>query len=348
MAGDDLLVWAIRREGLIASYAFKTEDWRLLGQINDLRKAIQQRHAWIKASRVLAAQLLSPIEPFLRPDDQLLIVPHGPLHTLPFQVLPLQDGSLLGLRHNISYLPSATVSLFLPPVHSLSEARVLAIGNPTGDLAAAATEALFVAQQFEGQSVALIEQEATAVAVSEQLLGANLLHFATHGHLSESAPLQSALLLANGEQLTLEALMGIRLEADLVVLSACDTARGARTGGDDVLGLTRGLIAGGTKSAIVSLWAVNDNSTALLMGYFYQCLKKGISPANALRLAQHYLAQLDMVQQSEALHGLERALSNSALASRDIAGFNNGQTDEVDYRHPYYWAGFILVGSLEV
>ncbi|NIN95911.1 MAG: CHAT domain-containing protein, partial [Anaerolineae bacterium] len=84
---------------------------------------------------------------------------------------------------------------------------------------------------------------ATEAAVRQLLVDYPVLHLATHGYLSEEAPLLSSILLANGEALTVYELMGLQLNADLIVLSACETARGQTTGGDDVLGLTRGLLA---------------------------------------------------------------------------------------------------------
>src|SRR5215470_8738874 len=75
------------------------------------------------------------------------------------------------------------------------------------------------------------------------------LHFATHGNLSQDAPLASSILLAKGEELTVYELMGLRLDADLVVLSACEMGRGETTGGDDVVGLLRGLLAAGARAA---------------------------------------------------------------------------------------------------
>jgi CHAT domain-containing protein len=288
----------------------------------------------------------------LRTFNKIIFVPHGSLHLLPFQLLPF-DGQPLGLSHALSYLPSAGALQFLEPVSSLAKARILAIGNPTGDLPAAAVEALLVAKQFGSEADALIGAAATEAAVREHLPNVELLHLATHGNLSEDAPLQSSLSLADNQFLTLQELMGMQLKAGLVVLSACDTARGVQTGGDDVLGLTRGLIAGGAQSAVVSLWPVNDVSTALLMGHFYKKLKAGATPAEALRLAQGYLFNLDEAQQSSALQDLEMAVEDTTARSliaksrtaRELHGLVIDEAPEAaDYRHPYYWAGFVVVG----
>jgi CHAT domain-containing protein len=182
-------------------------------------------------------------------------------------------------------------------------------------LSAAEIEAQFVASLFrEGR--ALVSAEATASTVIPLLAEYPLLHLATHGYLSEEAPLLSAIMLANGESLSVYELMGLQLNADLVVLSACNTARGETTRGDDVLGLTRGLLAAGARAAVVSLWSVNDISTSLLMGEFYRELGRGSPPDIALQTAQQYLRRSD---------------------SKDI---------QADYSHPCFWAPFVLVGSI--
>jgi CHAT domain-containing protein len=99
-----------------------------------------------------------------------------------------------------------------------------------------------------------------------------VIHLATRGILDEKAPLLSSVLLAHGEQLNVYELMGLHLNADLVVLSACSTARGQITDGDDVIGLTRGLLAAGAKAVLVSLWPVSDLATTLFMGEFFRQL----------------------------------------------------------------------------
>lgn len=350
LAGDDLLVWAVRRDGLAGAEAFKVESWIIKSEISRLRQALTDRQTWETLAQALADRLLTPIATPLRAARKVIFVPHGALHTLPFQVLPF-DGRPLGLTRTLSYLPAAGALELLEKAPDLSNAHILAVGNPTGDLPAAAVEARLVARQYGAE--ALTGAAATEAAVRERLPYANLLHLATHGNLSEDAPMQSSLSLAGGQQLTLHELMGIRLNAALVVLSACDTGRGAHTGGDDVLGLARGLIAGGARSAVVSLWPVDDASTALLMEHFYSRLKTGHPPAPALHLAQVYLSGLAPEQQNAALKNLELSVAGAEVRdwvakrrkARDIAGFTDETAPETaDYRHPYYWAGFVVVG----
>ena len=87
-----------------------------------------------------------------------------------------------------------------------------------------------------------------------------LVHFATHGTLDAETPLNSTVALAQHDELTVHELMSLRLDARLVVLSACGTGQGESTGGDDLLGLTRGLLAAGAQAALVTLWPVDDHA----------------------------------------------------------------------------------------
>ena len=140
--------------------------------------------------------------------------------------------------------------------------------------------------------------------------GFRYLHIASHGTFNADSPLTSALLLAkdaeNDGTLTVGELYSMRLNADLVTLSACETGLGKIANGDDVVGLTRGFLYAGSRSIVASLWKVDDEATAYLMTRFYGALK-GTSKREALRLAQ--------------------------LETRK------------KYPHPYYWAAFQLTGE---
>jgi CHAT domain-containing protein len=128
--------------------------------------------------------------------------------------------------------------------------------------------------------------EATRDAVLEALRTADIVHLATHARFCAEAPLFSAFLLANGEQLTVIDLIAVESRCNLIVASACSTGEGSRTNGDDVLGISRGLLACGARAAVVSLWPVDDEQTADLMIAFYRELFRGLDPARSLREAQ--------------------------------------------------------------
>jgi len=142
------------------------------------------------------------------------------------------------------------------------------------------------------------------------------LHFATHGLLSDIAPLQSAIVLAvppKGSDddgfLTAREISELKLNAEMAVLSACDTGRGVNTKGEGVIGLTWALFAAGCPTQVVSQWKVSDNSTPLFMEKFYGNLKSG--------------------------QGKGKALQNAAISMM------KGGT----HTHPYHWASFVLFGD---
>jgi len=141
-----------------------------------------------------------------------------------------------------------------------------------------------------------------------------IIHFACHGFVDESFPFRSALVLTpepeRGEDGFLQAyeISNLNLDADLVVLSACQSAKGPLEKGEGILGLNRVFFTSGARAVLSSLWKINDRSTAIFMDYFYGSLKKGMGIARALREAK-----IEM------------------LRSR--------------HNHPFYWAGFVLSGD---
>jgi len=144
------------------------------------------------------------------------------------------------------------------------------------------------------------------------------IHFATHGFLDTERPSLSALVLSqideNGRPvdgfLRVNDIYGMRLNADLVVLSACQTGLGKEVRGEGVMGLTRAFMYAGAPRVIVSLWSVNDRATATLMAELYRnMLSRGMRPADALRKAQLKLRK------------------------------------SKDWPSPYYWAAFQLQGD---
>jgi CHAT domain-containing protein len=146
------------------------------------------------------------------------------------------------------------------------------------------------------------------------------LHFATHGFVNEHFPLNSALVLSmprdaqggrnNGLLQAWEILEQVRLDADLVTLSACETGLGKEMGGEGLVGLTRAFQYAGARSVLASLWSVSDESTADLMTSFYRYLRAGLTKDVALRTAQ-----IEMIR---------------------VKGPNS---------HPFHWAGFELIGD---
>jgi CHAT domain-containing protein len=308
--------------------------------------------------------LLAPFRTRLEKVNHVVVVPFGHLHRLPFLAIPWGSG-VLGETHSISYLPSGSVMQYLQSTEPAGTAPILSIGNPANmawpsveggnaraapSLPFAALEARYVASLRAG-SRHLVDEHATMIEVRPAIPNYRLLHFATHGVLNERVPLSSAILLANGEALTPADFLGTGLSADLVVLSGCRTGLGDVTAGDEVVGLTRTLLASGAKAAVVSLWPVRDAATSYFMRHFYEQLTK-IGPARALQQAQAFLRKLTPEQYDHERQRLVDAVREPESASdgdgrdisRDIPA-PEVPTRPVDYSHPYFWAPFIYVGA---
>lgn len=351
--GEDLLAWAVPRSGAVVAHHATVDVAALARDVQALHVACDQGFPWRALADALAATLLTPFAAQIRTAASILIVPHGALHLLPFHLLPADD-DVLAAAHNLSYLPSASTLQLLEP-HDATPMldRILVVGNPTGDLPSARAEAEFVAAQFP-DAVLLLEDAATEPAVRAQLPGMPLVHFATHGTLDARSPLNSSVALADDECLTVYELMSLRLDARLVVLSACSTGQGESTGGDDLLGLTRGLLAAGARAALVTLWPVDDHATALFMQEFYARLRGGLSPRAALQRAQHHVRFMSADEIAARTRGAHRRVRRAAVhdpaptTSPVIAGGeppHGAVPDEATgYGHPYYWAPFVLVG----
>lgn len=296
--------------------------------------------------------------------DELVVVPDGPLHLVPFEVLVTSaPGSarsfgeldFLVRRVAISYAPSATVLTHLEidregakTASSAAPPRLVAFADPTLDrppvldcgpiapppdgtgessvrrgfdpLTGARDEASAIATALGDRTVVFAGAEASEVRVKRdpEVAAAERLHFAVHGLACETFPERSGLVLAAGEDsdedgfLQAREIFGLRLAADLVVLSACDSGSGKLLSGEGVIGLTRAFFYAGAPTAVVSLWPVSDRSTAELMKTFYTALDHGDDKAVALQQAR--------------------------LRLIDRGG---------RYAAPFYWAPFVLLGSRE-
>ena len=205
-----------------------------------------------------------------------MLVPSGPLTLVPFHALPFGD-DVLGADHVVSTLPSTSALLHLagrpagrvPDLHR----PALVVGDPAYDvtrglrrLPGARAEALRVARRYGVDP--LLDTDATEAEVSRAMGHSGVIHLATHGRVRPEAPTLSSVALAGMDELTVADLIGLPLDADLAVLSACDTGRGDATLGGDVVGLVRGLLASGVRNAVVSLWPVDDVTTCVLMDRF--------------------------------------------------------------------------------
>lgn len=291
--GQELVIVAVTKDRVVARRASAAG---LEAAVRRYRTLVGERHAdTLAASQQLYQRLIAPVAEAIAGRD-LVLVPHGALHYLPFA--SLHDGSAyLQAHHRLRYLPSASVQKYLRAPGKATLPSMLILGNPDLgqadlDLPASEQEALQIAALAPGSRV-LTRAQASETGFRQ--LGPNYryLHVAAHGDFKAEQPLASRLALAadkdNDGALKVEELFQLRLEADLVTLSACETGLAKALNGDDLVGMTRGFLYAGASNIVASLWEVEDRTTADLMTAFYKALKAGHSKKAALQQAQSLL-----------------------------------------------------------
>lgn len=310
----------------------------LAEQVGAFRRSLAERSPdYAGTARRLYDLLLRPVEAELKGPRDLVIVPDGPLWELPFQALMNGSRHLLEL-HAISYAPSFSVlGEMTRPRPGREGGGLLAVGDPTfsapgekvgalGSLSLGAElaplpesrrEVLALGSLYGPESRVYTGQEAREDVWKREAPRARVLHLASHGILDDRSPLYSHVLLAgtpsSGEDGRLEAreILDLDLKADLAVLSACETGRGRIGSGEGVIGLSWALLVAGCPSAVVSLWKVDSSSTTRLMLDFHRAL---LSTPRSTKAAALRAAALDVMRSGSS-------------------------------RHPFYWAGFSVVGS---
>ncbi|NJM41544.1 MAG: CHAT domain-containing protein [Anaerolineae bacterium] len=182
---------------------------------------------------------------------KLVVVPHGPLHQVPFHAL--FDGECYLLeRFEISYAPSATKLVVCDQRTGPPSIRALIYGVADADTPSADAEARAIAERVE-DAVLRTGEQATLALFKQESPGRDVLHLACHGLFRVDNPMFSALKLADGWLMARD-VMALNLEGALVTLSACDCGRSRAVGGDEILGLTRAFLSAGASSLVVSLW----------------------------------------------------------------------------------------------
>ena len=259
--------------------------------------------------------LLAPAAAEIQGRRTLCIVPDGPLWDLPFQALQDGDSKALLERYALHYTPSLSFLGELTSRRSRKPepATLLAVG----DARLPEAEVRSLARLYgPGRSAVYTAALASEEKVKAEAGRYRVLHFATHALLDDRNPMYSSLVLSRarkgkGEDGLLEAweILDLRLNADLVVLAACQTARGLPRAGEGMIGMSWALAVAGSPATLASQWEVDSESTRRLMVELHRGWLSGLSRAEALRRA------------ALAVRGEER------------------------YRHPFYWAGFVLIGE---
>ncbi|HTU41697.1 MAG TPA: CHAT domain-containing tetratricopeptide repeat protein [Candidatus Aquilonibacter sp.] len=292
-----------RIDDLVTRLHFQLAKFRLAPEyIATFGKSLMQ--ATLRHLRELYESLVQPLRKLFR-GDHLVIVPHGALHSIPFQALFDGERYLID-SYRISYAPSATIFTLCQSRSANRTGPALVLGIPD-------EQAPFVAEEVRKVAAAIPESQlflgesATAKVLQNRGEHSRLIHIATHGYFRQDNPMFSGVRLGDGI-LSLYDLYQMKLPAELITLSGCATGLNVVSDGDELLGLLRGLIHAGAQAALLSLWDVQDRTTAEFMVSFYSRLDRCTDKADALRQA--------------------------ALEVRQ------------NYPHPYYWAPFFLVGKV--
>jgi len=348
------IVWVVDRDGTVNTASVSVSSRRLASLIGQTSAEagrasargdalIAEARPPIRAWRELHDLLIRPVLRFLPRGrgSRLTIVPHGSLFRLAFAALVDARGTYLIERYALHYVPSGGSLLYLRPRQTMPDAvaRYLLVADPGASAAGAelpplpgaAREVAAIRDALPPGTTDVLTGARASESGVRHLLGHHaVIHLATHGLLRDDRPFTSFLALgghgrdptADG-RLTTADIYDLELDADLVVLSACRSAQGPVTG-DGVLGMTRAFMYAGAPSVIATLWDLADQAGAELMPAFYRSWRSGQAKSNALRAAQLQLLR-------------------RLRAGRVLLATPGGDRPVSD--HPFFWAGFILVGE---
>ena len=294
----------------------------------------------------LASMLLSPVKERLSDIEELIIVPDDLLSYLPFEVLVLDTSSVKN-RYDfenakflieavpVSYASSASVLGYNKQRQVFEYSKtLLAIGNPLFfsrdtlsntsvnrsmlmPLPHSETEVKRISKILQPADI-YTGKNATEDIVLEKGSHYQIIHIASHFLVNDQDPMFSRIVFSEGNNkeydgfLNTYEIFGTKLNANLVTLSACNTALGRLSKGEGLVGISRAFLTAGVPSLVVSLWSVDDNATSQIMTNFYEYLAKGHKKNRALQLAK-----IDFIKQTDDIH-----------------------------RDPFYWAPFILIGDV--
>lgn len=296
-----------------------------------------------ESAHFLFQQLLeSSLSKLKKEVTQLIILPDGLLNVLPFEALlrmPAAQTSPNYSFENLAYLiedytisyhyspqilidqqsqnrSNLAADLFLGFAPSFNGNMLLNDVRDCSELGLSSlkynqSEAETIAQLLKGE--VYLGADASIQAFKERASTYRILHLATHACMSETDPLNHRIFFANEEHLAAHELFNMPLNAEMVVLSACETGLGKIIKGEGIMSLARGFAYAGSESVLMSLWSVSDKATSEIMVHFYENLESGLSKNESLRNAK-----LAFVKNEKSLK-----------------------------HHPYYWAAFTPIGKMD-
>src|ERR1051326_338136 len=314
-------------------YAIQSKPEDLVRKVNQFHDMLSDRRAsYATVARELYVLLIGPAERQLRSVGTLCVVPDEFLWNVPFQALMTESDHFLIEDHPMYYAPSLSVLREMNRNGASNknlDSSLIAFGNPLigkeeqntelCPLPEAEREVTSIAKVFNiGAAKVLIGDEATEKTFKALAPTYSIIHLATHGIIDNRQPLYSHVLLRktdgdseNDGLLEAREIIDMNLHADLVVLSACDTANGKISPGEGVIGMSWAFFVAETPSMVASQWKVDSTSTSKLMANFYEDLAR-------------------------------RSQKQKAGAIREAA---LGLMKDRRFVHPFYWAGFVLIGG---
>jgi len=318
ITNNQLIIWTITNSQLnMTTQAISRQN--LVSMTNNYRDLLTQFHPVKNVSEELYNILLKPTENIWSDKQKLIIIPNNALHFIPFSAL--YDGKKhMVEKRPITILNSVNELRFMDNSSKVNRENYrLAMGGPSIETDSPNMPIPFSMQELlsfgytNPEAKVLMNEQATELFFKQHAVNAKYIHFATHGFFDNVNPYDSHLVLSKDAikkedgLLKLHEIISLGLNADLVTLSACNTATGVIGEGDEIIGLSSAFLTAGAKQVIASLWRVSDLSTAILMKHFFR-LRLKYSTGQALQKAQ--------------------------LKVKSI------------FPHPAYWAGFRLEGML--
>ena len=320
----------------VKPFRLRVNAQELNQKVTQFHERLSMRHPdFANLAQQLYTVLIETAEPELIAINNICIIPDAFLWNLPFQVLMTKQNKYLLEKYSLSYAPSLSVLSEMSKKSAQNEDRsLIAFGNPRLSksqladqprwrLPEAETEVRAISRVFSSRNRKIL----TGTAATEQSFKSDAeefsnIHFATHGLIDNKQPLYSHLLLAptndepeNDGRLEAREILDLKLKADLAVLSGCDTANGQVSAGEGMIGMSWAFFVAGARSMIASQWPVQSASTSQLMQDFYSALQSSSETSHQTR--------------AQAL----RTASLRLMKNRN-------------YKHPFYWAPFMLVGAV--
>jgi CHAT domain-containing protein len=282
-----LVLWTLEGGAAVQMKVVPVGRRTLAEAVTRFRDAMLRYQAVEELSQKLYGWLVAPVLAGRSP-SRIVLVPSGPLHLLPFAALHDGRDYLVG-RVAVTSLPSLNALRHLSRALATSGRRVSVgwTGDGAEPLSFVPRETEAFGKAFPGATL-LEGPKATRARVLAEAQEAEIIHLATHARYDEETPVLSALALFDGPLPLLE-ILGLKLQASLVILSACETGVGQLDGADGVVGLHQAFLIAGARRVLSSLFRVSDMGTALLMKHLFRRLARGEAAEEALRGAQNDL-----------------------------------------------------------